>query len=231
MKKIFISGAHGSACSLIKSMFTGIKQIDPIAGTCHQSWETTVTTNKDLINWHHSYGIDYIQKRWNPNVLVYLQINPKNIVQICRRIVILDFMYTQDPDWARNNWCWTKEKHDSLAGPDWPQYSINIYHYPKFCLDEMTQVAYERTCPWIQTRTGFDYTLDTAEFFSGTEPHSLQHCFNSLGCNLDMSFVENWRNTNNKLYATQADLFSWTTNYVPPEGWISAVDNGYSKVL
>ena len=226
-KKILISGAHGSACSLIKSMMTEVISIDAQAGTCHQSWTSTTTTNKDKVMWNHSYRRDIIEKNWNPNIIIYIKINLDNIVQICRRVVILDFIYTQDPSWIQKDWCWTNEKHDRLAGPDWPPYSNNIYDYPQFCLDEMTQAAYERVSPWLIDRTDFDYVLDTAEFFGESEPVTLQHCFNELGCKLDMDFIRTWREINNNIYTKYADLFSWTLNYVPPDGWVSAEETGY----
>jgi hypothetical protein len=219
MKTIFISGAHGSGCSLIKSMAVQSHAIDFTVGTCHESWNYEQTIRGDRIIFDHYYSYQYIKQHWNPDILVWVRVNKKNITQLCHRIVMLDFLYTADSSWIQKDWCWTQQKHDRIAGPDWPAYSITITDYPQWCLDEMCQVAYDRSYAWMGENVYSDYTIDSDELFGSAEPVSLSWCLHELGCSIDLNFLKTWQKTNTEIYNQYQSLFSWTPNWVPPEGW------------
>ena len=106
--------------------------------------------NNNQIIHGHCYSYQLIKKNWNPDIIIWVHINKKNITQICRRVVILDFLYAEDPEWQANDWCWTEAKHNRLKGPNWPSYSKIINDYPQWCLDEMCQVAYDRSRAWTK---------------------------------------------------------------------------------
>jgi len=219
MKNIFISGAHGSACSLVKSLTTGIKIIDQRIGTCHESWTRNQTLNNDFIIFSHCYSYQSIKKNWNPDVIIWIHINEKNITQICRRVVILDFLYAEDPEWLLKDWCWTEDKHNRLQGPSWPPYSKVITDYPQWCLDEMCQVAYDRSKAWTKISKYATYSIDTDELFGSSDPHTLSDTLESLNCSVDKDFLSQWKIKNNKIYEEYKNLFSWTPNWCPPDGW------------
>jgi hypothetical protein len=219
MKTIFISGAHGSGCSLIKSMAVQSYKIDSAVGTCHESWNYEQTTHGDRIIFDHYYSYQYIKQQWNPDIVVWVQINKNNIAQLCHRIVMLDFLYTADPVWIQKDWCWTQQKHNRIAGPDWPSYSTTITNYPQWCLDEMCQVAYDRSQAWMGHNPHCDYVVDSDELFGSAEPVTLSLCLHELGCKIDLDFLNTWQQKNAEIYRQYRDLFSWTLAWVPPEGW------------
>lgn len=219
MKNIFISGAHGSACSLIKSLATTTRIIDQRVGTCHESWTSDQTTNNDLIMFSHCYSYQVIKENWNPDAIIWIHINEKNITQICRRVVILDFLYIEDPGWMSKDWCWTKDKHDRLQGPDWPLYSNTISDYPQWCLDEMCKVAYDRIKPWTKVSKYATHVIDTDELFGSADTCTLSDTLKSINCSVDADFLNQWKIKNNKIYEQYQHLFSWTPDWCPPCEW------------
>jgi hypothetical protein len=221
MKKIFISGAHGSACSLVKSLAIGNVQIDDKFATCHESWTINKTQNQQNICFNHTFDRKIIQKNWNPDIAIWIKIADENITLICRRIVILDFVYTDDPQWVQNDWCWTTQKHQRLAGPDWPPYSKNIFDYPSWCLDEMCYVAWERSRPWMTDREDFDYTISSDELFGNSPRTGLVDCFLDLGLKIDHDAIDNWKQKNSELLKPFMEMFSWTPQWQPPQEWVT----------
>ena len=212
VKRIFISGAHGAGCSLIKSLATGVKIINPNIGTCHESWNHELTQNGDLIEFQHYHNT-------KSDILVWFKVNEKNLTHICQRIVVLDFMYADDPIWVKNDWSWTKEKHARIAGPDWPDYSNKITDYPQWCLDELCEVAYNRTKPWTIIDTRYHLVIDSDELFGNSPPDSLTAFFNSINCKLDFEFLSTWKNNIQQQYAANAHLFSWKPGWKLPNNW------------
>jgi hypothetical protein len=211
MKKIVISATKGSGPSLVKSLAVGLTKIDSEYGTCHESWQHERTQNNDEITFTtHTADLDEIQKEFNPDITIQLYINPKNLVQICQRLVIVDFMYTQDNIWAKNGWCWSQAMHDQLAGPDWPTYSINIKDYPVWVRNEICQVAYDRSLPWTVKNPGFNFVIDSDELFGNSAPVTLLECFNSINCQINFDFINQWRKKNYKIWQGYNSLFSWT---------------------
>jgi len=219
MKTIFISGAHGSGCSLIKSLAVQSKIIDPNLGTCHESWKYEQTSAGDRIVFDHYYSYQHIKQHWNPDIVIWLQINKNNITQLCHRIVILDFLYTTDPVWIQKDWCWTQEKHNRIAGPSWPAYSKIITDYPQWCLDEMCQVAYDRSQAWLGLNPHCDYVIDSDELFGSSDPITLSLCLKELGCLIDLEFLHSWQEKTKQLYSQYRDLFSWTPEWIRPLEW------------
>jgi len=191
MKTIFLSGAHGSGCSFIKSQATGVDIISPETGTCHESWKYARTQNNDKIMFFHYSNLDYIQSTYKPDVTVWLHINANNIEKLCQRIVVLDFLLPHD-------WAWTPEKHNILAGPDWPEYSNNIKNYPAWCLHELIQVAYDRSSAWMQKNNNFDYIIDSDELFGSSPPVTLEKFLHGVNCKINIDFLIKWK-TKNKL--------------------------------
>jgi hypothetical protein len=221
-KKIFISGAHGSACSLLKSLAIGRVTIDSRYATCHESWTTNRTQKNDYIMFNHEPNRQKITEKWNPEVTIWLKINVKNVETICKRIVILDFLYVNDSHWMLNDWCWSLQKHQRLAGPDWPVYSTQISDYPTWCLDEMCHVAWERSRPWLEDRNDFDYVIDTDELFGNSPRVMLEKCFGDLGLRIDHDAVDKWKQQNFDIFMPYMNMFTWTKNWCPPSGWIPA---------
>ena len=219
MRTVFLSGAHGSGCSFIKSLAVGKCQIDSTVGTCHESWNYEQTPLGDRIVFDHWYSQQAITAKWNPDLTIWLKINTDNLLYLCRRIVILDFVYTADCTWIDRDWCWTPAKHNRIAGPDWPKYSTNITDYPQWCLDEMCQVAYERSMPWLLDNPRFDFTVDSNELFGTAEPATLTQCLTELGSALDDEFLKQWQTKNQEIYNQYRHLFSWTPQWSRPEGW------------
>lgn len=219
MTNIFISGAHGSGCSLIKSLATSSKIIDYKYGTCHESWTSDFTMNRDRIIFNHQPSYKTIKEIWNPDIIIWLHVNKKNITRLCRRIVILDFLYTNDHNWVEKDWCWTKKKHDTLAGPDWPAYSTILSNYPQWCLDEMCQVAYDRSKPWMTASKHATYVIDSDELFGLAPPTTLSNTLESLNCTVDKDFLSQWKIKNNEIYEEYKNLFSWTPTWRLPDGW------------
>ena len=221
-KKIFISGAHGSAVSLVKSLAIGKTEIDNTRSTCHESWQLDWTQNKQRIVVNHTWKKDEIKKRWNPDVTIWLKIDSQNVEFICRRIVVLDFLYTNDPTWMERDWCWTPQKHQRLAGPDWPEYSTEISRYPSWCLDEMCQVAWERSRPWMQDRDDFDFVINSDELFGDSPRVSLQRCFENLGLTINHDDINRWKQKNLELFTPFFRMFTWKQNWHAPADWVPA---------
>lgn len=219
--KIFISGAHGSACSLVKSLAIGSVKIDAQVGTCHESWGKNLTPHRQEIWFAHNFDLLKIKRQEQPDVMIWLQIDAEDIVWICRRVVILDFIYAQDPHWFANDWCWTPKKHERLAGPDWPTYSQDIRDYPGWCLDEMCQVAWERTSPWTHENAHCDYTLGTNEFFGTSARRRLVQCFGDLGLSIDHAAIDLWREKNHAILSPYMSLFSWDLGWQTPTDWVT----------
>lgn len=205
--KIFISGAHGSACSFVKSQFLKLHTIDR-NGTCHEAWNSNITKT-DLVLFDHWPNINTIHQNCKPNVTIWIRIAQENIVQIINRIVILDFLYTNNNTWVEKDWCWTEQKHDRIAGRSWPTYSTDISSYPTWCLNEMCEVAYERSKPWLADGKDFDYVIDSRDLFSFQEPITLRNTLNSLEYTLDENFLNAWRNKNYLLWQEHKHRFSW----------------------
>lgn len=219
MRNVFLSGAHGSGCSLIKSLAVQSYATDQQVGTCHESWNYNSTPSGDRIVFDHWYSRGAINQRWQPDFTIWLKINPENVLYLCHRIVILDFLYTQDPTWIQRDWCWTEAKHNRIAGPDWPKYSRSILDYPQWCLDEMCQVAYERSLPWMSDNNRFDLTVDSNELFGTADPISLSNCLSELGSKINHDFLLQWQQKNQEIYHQYRHLFSWTPNWNRPTGW------------
>jgi len=215
-QRVFISGAHGSACSLVKSLATGNVQIDDNYATCHESWKARYTQKNQIIVFNHAFDRDAIQKNWNPDVTIWLKIDPKNVELICRRIVILDFMYTDNLLWMQNDWCWTLQKHQRLAGPDWPEYSTKISDYPTWCLDEMCHVAWERSRPWMLDRDDFDYTINSDELFGDSNRSGIEKCFSDLGLTINHYDIDRWKQKNLELLTPFMQMFTWNKDYYAP---------------
>lgn len=114
---------------------------------------------------------------------------------------------------------WTEDKHNRLQGPSWPPYSRVITDYPQWCLDEMCQVAYDRSKAWTKISKYATYSIDTDELFGSSDPHTLSDTLESLNCSVDKDFLSQWKIKNNKIYEEYKNLFSWTPNWCPPDGW------------
>jgi len=209
--RIFLSGAHGSACSMIKSQLTGVAVMDPVANTCHESWTTQRTQRGDHIHFFH----DTDAAKYKPDLTIWLQVSENNIIQIVQRIVVLDFIYTNDPAWMAKDHCWTPEKHARIAGPNWPAYSSNIDDYPGWCLDELCQVAYDRTLPWMADNSAYDFVIPSADLFSHQDPATLRSVVSKLGCNLNHDFLYRWRMNNFLLWQQHRYRFKWTPEHNP----------------
>jgi len=205
MKNIVISATKGSAPSMIKSMAVGKSVIDVKYNTCHESFCHGLTQNSDRINIAHTPA----RLELNADVGIWIYINPLNIKQICQRIVVLNFLYTDDPVWMNNNWCWTPQLHNRLAGPDWPKYSKLIIDYPTWCLNEICQVAYDLCKPWTVINPDYEIFIDSNEFFGPGNPTTMQRCFEQINCQLDLNFVKKWRKQNFKFWKDYESLFTW----------------------
>jgi hypothetical protein len=203
--KIFLSGAHGSACSMVKSQLTGVHKIDPLTNTCHESWTARRTTGGHSVEFFHN--TDPTQYRADINV--WLRVSQANIIQIVQRIVVLDFIYTYDANWVAKDHCWTPEKHARIAGPDWPPYSANINDYPGWCLNELCQVAYDRTLPWTVSNPEFDLEIDSSDLFSFQDPAGLRSIVAQLGSSLNHNFLYQWRMKNFLLWQQHKHRFTW----------------------
>lgn len=203
--KIFLSGAHGSACSMIKSQLTGVFGLDPITNTCHESWTAQRTTSGHSIQFFH----DTDPLKYKADKTIWLRVDPKNIVQIVQRIVVLDFMYTADPNWMAKDHCWTPEKHARIAGPDWPAYSTDINDYSSWCLDELCEVAYSRTLPWTESNSEYDLEINSQDLFSFQDPAGLRTVLAEIGCTLNHDFLYQWRMKNFLLWQKYQHRFCW----------------------
>lgn len=206
MKKICISSAFGTGNSLLKMLTFRDKIIDA-HGTCHESWNNNSTINNDYIHAVHLYDWPTIVDKFSPDITVWLHINEKNIKQICQRIVVLEFLYARDTD--EYIFCWTRNKHNAIAGPDWPPFSTKINDYPTFCLDELCQVAYNRCSIWTQPNDSFTFQIDSDELFGQAEPVTINRWLSEINCELDLQFFETWKCIQQKLFLDYQSLFTW----------------------
>jgi hypothetical protein len=204
--KLFLSGAHGSGCSLVKSLLTNIKVLAN-EGTCHESWKIASTQAHDYIYFDHVPDIDLIKQQWQSDQVIWLWLNPKNVEFVCRRIVYLDFVYANDPEWLAKDWAWTMSKHNRLAGSDWPAYSKNLQDYPLFVRQELYQTAYDRSADWMQSNPQADYFIDSDELFGNAPPRTLQTVADQLQCTIDLEFLTKWKTKNHAMYAEYKKLF------------------------
>jgi hypothetical protein len=216
MSKILLVGAHGAGCSMIKSQLTGVQVIDPVKNTCHESWKAGLTQHNDNIFFTHNLNLEEERKKYPFDTTIWLRIDPENIQQLVQRVVVLDFMYTDDEQWLKKDHCWTPEKHQRIAGPDWPEYSQSIDDYPTWCLDELCQVAYDRSSPWFTTpATGFDYVIGTSDLYSFVDPVGLASVMSELGCQINYEFLFEWRKKNLLMWQKYEHLFTWTPDHNP----------------
>ncbi len=207
--KIAITGTKGAGFSLIAGLITNNVRIHPDFGTCHQSWEFPISKNEHTVSVTHEHDLDTIKKICDPNVIIGIWINPKNLIQICNRLVFTDFQFAPDTTWKMNHWAWHKEKHDILAGPDWPPFSENIADYPQWCLNELCQVAYDRSRYWLDKNMPYDFIIDSDELFGTAAPASLNKIFTYLNVTLDLDTLNQWKNKNREIYQHYQQLFSW----------------------
>ena len=165
------------------------------------------TKNGDFIETQHLYDLPTIKKNSSPDITVWVKINKKNSLQICQRIVVLEFLYARDTyDLVFH---WTRKKHDEIAGPDWPPFSTTITDYPTWCLNELCQVAYNRCCLWEKSNDDFDFQIDSDELFGNSEPNSIRSWLDSIGCELDLEFLNTWKTLQQELFAKYQCLFTW----------------------
>jgi hypothetical protein len=206
MKRICISSPFGSGNSVLKMLTMSEKTIDP-TGTCHSAWTKNKTINNDQIDVTHHYDLSVIQEIFYPDISVWVHINKKNILDLCQRIVILEFLYAKDTnDYI---FCWTRSKHNAIAGPDWPSFSTVITDYPTFCLDELCQVAYNRCVLWTQPNKDFTFQIDSDELFGSAPPVTINQWLASIDCQFDMEFFETWKNKRQQLLQNYQHLFTW----------------------
>jgi hypothetical protein len=224
MKKIVISGAFGAGFSMLKTLTLLKKDFDKTGITCHDAWNEKVRTtiNNDSILTSHLYDIDNIVKKFRPNITVWLYINKKNILQICQRIVVLEFIYAVDrmPREPGKNFGWNQLKHNNLAGKDWPKFSTKITDYPTFCLDELCQDAFNRCEIWTRHNSNFDLEIDSDELFGDSPPVTIQNWLSTVGCVLDQDFLNKWQTVQKKLFHDHCHLFTWNPyindHYITP---------------
>jgi hypothetical protein len=206
MKNICISASFGSGNSFLRMLTFDKKVIDP-AGTCHTAWNQNLTKNGDYINVTHLYDLSVIRSKFSPDITVWLQINKKNLLQICQRIVVLEFLYAKDTyDYVFH---WTRKKHDEIAGPNWPVFSTTITDYPGFCLDELCQVAHNRCELWARPNDNFDFQIDSDELFGDSDPVTIKQWLKELNCQLDMDFFNSWKTKQQELFLKYQSLFHW----------------------
>ena len=209
MKKILISSAFGSGNSCLKSLTLEHKKMDPTIGTCHTAWHNNITTIGDFIRVCHLYDINIINNTESPDLTVWIQINEKNLVQICQRIVVLDFLYATDNNWTDYDGAWNLKKHNLLAGPSWPTFSLDINNYPMFCLDEICETAYHRCKNWTKPNSDFIFQIDSDELFGDSEPKSIQQMLTAIGCVFDQNFLSLWKNKQKQTFLKYQHLFNW----------------------
>ena len=216
--KIMISATKGAGMSLIRGLLTNNVHVDTLYGTCHQSWETPNHESKHTVWSSHDHGANF-EGDIVPDITVGIWINSKNLIQICQRLVIVDFQYAQDATWQAKQWAWHKGKHDQLAGPDWPPYSTDITKYPEWCRNEMCQVAYNRSKYWTHSDLPYDYIIDSDELFGDSNPVTLQKLFNAVDMPLDLDTIRLWKNKNNQINWECSHLFTWQPGWKLPDNW------------
>jgi hypothetical protein len=205
--KIFISGPHGVGCSMIKSMAVGVRQIDPVRNTCHQSWTRWQTTQGDDIRFGNDFDCAVVFDGYKPDIRLWVSVSDHNIDQLCERIVLLDFLYADDAEWISNDWSWSQDKHNRLAGPDWPKYSTRLEQYPLWCRLEMLKVAQDRIKPWQVVDARFNWNIPSAELYDDVDPTELKKFLAHIGCVYDEEFLHTWRRKNKKMYLDNTHLF------------------------
>ena len=210
MKKILISSAFGSGNSCLKSLTLKNKTMDSEIGTCHDAWNVNTTSCGDSISTSHLYNIDIINTTFSPDITVWIYINDKNLVQICQRIVVLDFLYATNKTWTDHNGAWNINKHITLAGPSWPEFSIHIEEYPTFCLDEICETAYHRCKNWGKSNNNFTFQIDSDELFGDSKPTTIQQMLDAIGCTFDQTFLNKWKIKQKQTFLKYKHLFSWT---------------------
>lgn len=207
MTHIAISAAFGSGNSVLKSLAQTQRDIDPATGTCHAAWLNTRTVQGDRIDHTHLSQPDLIQQQLGANQLVWLHIAPQNVQQIVQRIVSLEFLAAaQEP---RPGWAWTPEKHQNLAGPEWPHYSTQLTHYTADQRNELCQAAWHRIQPWLACPDQVDYCIDSRELFEPVEPSTIQQWLAAHDIALDREFLRCWQARQHQLYLTNQHLFDW----------------------
>jgi hypothetical protein len=209
MKNISIYSAYGSGNSFLKSLTLENRRMDPVIGTCHDSWTSNITSAGGTVNVYHFYNIDSAKKQNANDITVLLRINEKNIVQICQRIVVLDFLYANDTSLTAHDGAWNIKKHNALAGPDWPKFSTNINDYPEFCLNEICQSAYHRCENWTYPNNNFTFQIDSDELFGESDPIIIQEMLDDIGCTLDKVFLDNWKKKQKQTFLQYRHMFSW----------------------
>ena len=210
MKKILISSAFGAGNSCLKSLTLENKRMDPEIGTCHDAWDKHTTSAGDYIGVCHLYDINVINAKETSDINVCLQINNKNLIQICQRIVVLDFLYATNKSWTTYDGAWNIKKHATLAGPNWPAFSTNINDYPVFCLDEICETAYHRCKNWIYPNNDFTFQVDSDELFGDSKPTTIQQMLDAIGCTFDQDFLDKWKNKQKQTFLKYKDLFTWS---------------------
>jgi hypothetical protein len=206
MTRICISAPFGSGNSFLKMLAMPEKIIDPV-GTCHSAWTKNKTVNNDEIDVTHQFDISVIQEKFYPDISVWVHINKKNLLDLCQRIVILEFLYAKDTiDYI---FCWGRSKHNAIAGPDWPPFSTVITDYPTFCLNELCQVAYNRCVTWTHPNTAFTFQVDSDELFGAAPPTTINQWLSSINCVLDQEFFETWKKRQQQLLQDHRHLFTW----------------------
>ena len=206
MKKICVSAAFGTGNSMLKLLTMDDKKIDAF-GTCHTAWGRHTTINGDRIDVTHLHHLPTLKNKFSPDITAMIWVNQKNLIKICQRIVALEFLYAQNSyDYV---FYWTKLKHNSIAGPSWPEFSTKITDYPTFCLDELCKVAHNRVTLWENNDADFDFQIDSNELFGDAEPVTITKWLTAVDCKLDWEFLDQWKTEQTQLFLKYQSLFTW----------------------
>ena len=182
------------------------KKIDTF-GTCHTAWKRHKTINGDRIDTTHLNDLPTLKNKFSPDITVRICINKKNLIKICQRIVVLEFLYAQDTyDYVFH---WTRLKHNTIAGPSWPKFSTEITDYPTFCLDELCKIAHNRCTLWEDDVADFDFQIDSDELFGDSEPVTITKWLTAIDCKLDQEFLDQWKTAQTQLFLKYQSLFTW----------------------
>lgn len=211
MSNILISAPFGLGSACLKTLTLANKNMDQNIGTCHDSWHITNTVHGDTILARHTPNIKDAEANLNMqfDMTVWMRINEKNLEQICQRIVVLDFLYSDDPGFVNDGGAWNIDKHNRIKGDTWPEFSKNITDYPQWCLDEICQTAYYRCEPWVSDNNKFDFQIDSDELFGDAEPVTIKTWLGALGCEFDVEFLNQWKAKQRDTYLKYKDLFGW----------------------
>lgn len=191
------------------------EKIFDLHGTCHSAWNKHTTINGDIIHGTHLSDLSTINARFCPDVTVWMYVNRKNLSQLCQRIVVLEFLYARDSN--EEGLGWTPNKHNAIAGSSWPPFSTNITDYPTLCLNELCQVAYNRSFRWTHTNNNFTFQIDSDELFGDSAPVTVENWLASINCTLDTDFFQSWKSKQHQLFLKYRELFTWTPddiNYI-----------------